>query len=133
MTGERTWRLGRRPALDGVRAIAVLLVVGCHGHVPGIPTAGAVGVVAFLTLSGFLITSLLVEEVARDGGADGEDHRVVAAAELLAGDLDPDVHPGAEEGSLGHHLGDPSVPDRLPPPDTGEAVHQGTARRGGPH
>ncbi|MEP6816339.1 MAG: acyltransferase [Marmoricola sp.] len=67
MTGERTWRLGRRPALDSVRAIAVLLVVGCHGHVPGIPTAGAVGVVAFLTLSGFLITSLLVEEVERDG------------------------------------------------------------------
>lgn len=60
-TGER-WRLGHRPALDGLRALAVALVFCRHVHVPGFASAGAVGVTVFFTLSGFLITSLLLEE-----------------------------------------------------------------------
>jgi peptidoglycan/LPS O-acetylase OafA/YrhL len=64
------WRLGRRPALDGLRGIAILLVLTCHfgmalGYVK--QSTGAAGVELFFVLSGFLITSLLIEEQARTG------------------------------------------------------------------
>ncbi len=52
------------PQLDGLRAIAVLIVLAGHiAHVPG----AFVGVVVFFALSGFLITSLLLKEWARNG------------------------------------------------------------------
>jgi peptidoglycan/LPS O-acetylase OafA/YrhL len=51
--------LGYRPALDGVRGIAILAVVGLHAF--GHPAEGALGVDLFFVLSGFLITSLLLE------------------------------------------------------------------------
>jgi len=52
-------RLGYVPALDGVRAVAVLFVVACHAlSVAG----GFLGVEIFFVLSGFLITTLLLEE-----------------------------------------------------------------------
>jgi peptidoglycan/LPS O-acetylase OafA/YrhL len=55
-------RLGYRPALDGLRGAAVALVLVRHlGTEHGVG-AGAVGVGAFFTLSGFLITTLLLEE-----------------------------------------------------------------------
>ena len=49
------------PALDGVRAFAVLGVMAYHGGIPWLP-AGFLGVDAFFVLSGFLITSLLISE-----------------------------------------------------------------------
>jgi peptidoglycan/LPS O-acetylase OafA/YrhL len=49
----------RAPALDGVRAVAVLSVIGFHAAMPGF-TGGDSGVIAFFVLSGFLITTLLV-------------------------------------------------------------------------
>jgi peptidoglycan/LPS O-acetylase OafA/YrhL len=52
----------RRPALDGLRAVAALLVVLFHTDVPFVP-GGYVGVDVFFVLSGFLITSLLVREL----------------------------------------------------------------------
>jgi len=55
---------GRRyePGLDGVRALAVLAVLAFHdGRLAG----GFLGVSTFFTLSGFLITGLLVREFAR--------------------------------------------------------------------
>ncbi|MFL6108686.1 MAG: acyltransferase family protein [Marmoricola sp.] len=55
------WRLGRRPELDGVRGIAILLVVAGHVFPHGLVNGGAVGVSVFFALSGFLITSLLEE------------------------------------------------------------------------
>jgi peptidoglycan/LPS O-acetylase OafA/YrhL len=55
------FRLGYRPALDGLRAIAALMVMSFHFHVPGWP-GGFLGVDVFFVLSGFLITSLLLEE-----------------------------------------------------------------------
>jgi peptidoglycan/LPS O-acetylase OafA/YrhL len=65
-SGER-WRLGHRPGLDGLRGVAILLVLASHGGVPGVDRAGAVGVGLFFTLSGFLIATLLLEEGARTG------------------------------------------------------------------
>ena len=57
-----------RPALDGVRAIAILMVLLVHTGaflVPGaddhVLPGGALGVDLFFVLSGFLITSLLLE------------------------------------------------------------------------
>jgi peptidoglycan/LPS O-acetylase OafA/YrhL len=57
-------RLGRRPALDGLRAVAVMLVIGVH---VGLLVAGYIGVDLFLALSGFLITALLYEQWERTG------------------------------------------------------------------
>lgn len=65
-TGER-WRLGHRPALDGLRGVAVLLVLVGHSGAPVLGAAGAIGVGVFFTLSGFLITSLLLDEHGRSG------------------------------------------------------------------
>jgi peptidoglycan/LPS O-acetylase OafA/YrhL len=54
------------PALDGIRALAVLMVVGFHAFAPG-ASGGYLGVDVFFVLSGFLITTLLVDEVDRTG------------------------------------------------------------------
>lgn len=56
--------LGRRPALDGVRGCAVLLVMLDHTDALG---WGWIGVDVFFALSGFLITTLLIEEHDRHG------------------------------------------------------------------
>jgi peptidoglycan/LPS O-acetylase OafA/YrhL len=53
-------RLGYRPELDGLRGVAILLVVLIHAT--GWPRGGLLGVDIFFTLSGFLITTLLLEE-----------------------------------------------------------------------
>jgi peptidoglycan/LPS O-acetylase OafA/YrhL len=54
-------RLGYRPGIDGMRAIAVLGVVLYHAGFG--PPAGFVGVDIFFVISGFLITSLLEPEL----------------------------------------------------------------------
>ena len=54
-------RLAYLPALDGVRAFAVLAVMMFHGGFSFF-TGGFMGVDVFFVLSGFLITSLLVGE-----------------------------------------------------------------------
>ena len=61
---ESPRRLGRRPVLDGLRGIAILLVMLTHTSV--LPN-GYVGVDLFFALSGFLITTLLYEEWDRAG------------------------------------------------------------------
>ena len=53
--------LGRRPALDGLRALSVLAVVLHHSGFP-LAEGGFLGVDVFFALSGFLITALLLEE-----------------------------------------------------------------------
>jgi peptidoglycan/LPS O-acetylase OafA/YrhL len=58
------FKLGYRPALDGLRAVAVLAVMLYHS---GLIQGGFLGVDVFFTLSGFLITTLLLEEYARAG------------------------------------------------------------------
>lgn len=54
-------RLGHQPGLDGLRGVAVLLVILAHAGVAGFSLGGAVGVEVFFVLSGFLITTLLLE------------------------------------------------------------------------
>src|SRR5215510_6298956 len=61
-TTPRTAGFAYQPALDGVRAVAVLAVLLFHGGVSWLP-GGFLGVDAFFVLSGFLITSLLLAEV----------------------------------------------------------------------
>ena len=51
-----------RPDVDGLRAIAVLLVVGFHGFPRWIP-GGYIGVDVFFVISGFLITGLLLQDL----------------------------------------------------------------------
>ena len=53
---------GFRPDIEGLRGIAVFLVVLYHARVPGI-SGGFVGVDVFFALSGYLITALLVQEM----------------------------------------------------------------------
>ena len=60
------YRLGYRADIEGLRAIAILLVVACHATVPGL-AGGFVGVDVFYVLSGYLITGLLVQEIRTTG------------------------------------------------------------------
>jgi peptidoglycan/LPS O-acetylase OafA/YrhL len=50
-----------RADIEGLRAVAILLVVGCHCGIPWC-AGGFVGVDVFFVLSGYLITGLLAQE-----------------------------------------------------------------------
>lgn len=54
------------PALDGLRAIAICLVMLYHAGIPFVP-GGFVGVDVFFVLSGYLIATLLFEELLGSG------------------------------------------------------------------
>lgn len=56
----------RRPALDGVRAVAILAVIAYH-YGFGWGQGGFLGVDVFFVLSGYLITSLILSERERTG------------------------------------------------------------------
>lgn len=57
------------PAIQGVRAVAVALVVSFHAW-PGAVPGGFVGVDVFFVISGFLITRLLLRELRQAGRID---------------------------------------------------------------
>lgn len=66
--GGATRELQHVAALDGVRGLAILLVVFAH-NAPFLLPAGLAGVDVFFVLSGFLITSILLQQLgARDLG-----------------------------------------------------------------
>ncbi|MBI5198284.1 MAG: acyltransferase, partial [Nitrospirae bacterium] len=60
----RGFESGYIPALDGVRGIAILLVLIFHTEVPFLK-GGYIGVDIFFVLSGFLITGILIKEFDR--------------------------------------------------------------------
>ncbi|CAM5269706.1 Acyltransferase OS=Rhodanobacter lindaniclasticus OX=75310 GN=B1991_04940 PE=4 SV=1 [Rhodanobacter lindaniclasticus] len=66
MLQANEYRLGYRGDIEGLRAVAILLVVAAHAGVPWL-SGGFVGVDVFFVLSGFLITGLLTREVATTG------------------------------------------------------------------
>jgi peptidoglycan/LPS O-acetylase OafA/YrhL len=58
-----------RPDIEGLRAVAILMVVCFHTGISSI-RGGFVGVDVFFVLSGYLITELLVKEVQHTGNVD---------------------------------------------------------------
>ena len=68
-SGSRASRHTRLDALDGLRAVAVGLVLAYHVGVPGM-YGGFLGVDVFFVLSGYLITTLLIREIAGKGHID---------------------------------------------------------------
>ncbi len=61
--------MGRIAALDGLRAVAIAMVIGYHIDKSVVP-AGHWGVPLFLVLSGFVITASICAEVDRSGRLD---------------------------------------------------------------
>jgi peptidoglycan/LPS O-acetylase OafA/YrhL len=53
-----------RPDIDGLRAVAVLAVIGFHAF-PGCVPGGFVGVDVFFVISGYLISGLIIDEVSQ--------------------------------------------------------------------
>ena len=75
---------GYRPALDGVRAVAVLAVIAYHFQYLW-ARGGFLGVDVFFVLSGYLITGLLLAEHARSGGIEFAGFWLRRARRLLPG------------------------------------------------
>jgi peptidoglycan/LPS O-acetylase OafA/YrhL len=72
-----------RPALDGLRAVAILMVLFAHTDLVAAVPYGLAGVAVFFALSGFLITSLLLAEHGRRGRVDLRAFFVRRGARLL--------------------------------------------------
>ena len=66
---RRVPSMGYQPALDGLRAVSVIAVILYHAGFSWM-RGGFFGVEVFFVVSGFLITSLLVDEKERTGGTN---------------------------------------------------------------
>src|SRR3984957_12767186 len=77
-----------RRDIQGLRAVAVVLVVLFHAHVPGLG-GGYVGVDVFFVISGFVITQVLLREHASTGSTSllrfwgRRARRIIPAATLV--------------------------------------------------
>jgi len=77
-----------RPDVQGLRAVAILLVVLFHAGVPGV-TGGYVGVDVFFVISGFVITGVLLREKTSTGSTSilgfyaRRARRIIPAATLV--------------------------------------------------
>lgn len=80
--GDRDRALGRMPALDGLRTFAVVLTSLVH-VAPGVVPGGFLGVDLFFVLSGFLITSILLQEMGSHGRVDLRAFYVRRARRLI--------------------------------------------------
>ena len=63
------WSLTYHPGIDGLRAVVMAAVLMYHAEIPW-ARGGYLGVSQFFTLSGFLVTSLLLRAIDRDDGVD---------------------------------------------------------------
>ena len=79
-------QFGYQPALDGLRGVAVTLVLLFHGGFSWM-AGGYVGVSVFFTLSGFLITTLLILEHQRTGTVSWSGFVARRARRLLPASL----------------------------------------------
>ncbi len=75
-------KLGYRPSLDGLRAIAVGAVVLYHADISWMP-GGFLGVEVFFVVSGFLITALLIDERHHSGAVSLRNFWTRRARRLL--------------------------------------------------
>lgn len=79
-TKGSTWSY--MPALDGIRALAIIGVLIFHGNPAWLP-GGYLGVDVFFVLSGFLITSIVLHEIETRGKLDFKNFYVRRARRLL--------------------------------------------------
>ena len=75
-------KLGYQPSLDGLRAISVIAVILYHAGMKWMP-GGFLGVEVFFVVSGFLITTLLLEERSAQGMVDMRQFWVRRGRRLL--------------------------------------------------
>lgn len=80
--GRAADEMGYLPGLDGLRAIAIIGVLLYHAGIDWVP-GGFLGVDVFFVLSGFLITSLILEEYDRAGRIDFKRFYIRRARRLL--------------------------------------------------
>ena len=97
-----------RKEIDGLRALAVLPVVFFHAGFE-IFSGGYIGVDAFLVISGYLITSIILNEQETGGFSlvsfyERRARRILPALFLVIFSLnlreDPEFHPFYKEGSF---------------------------------
>jgi len=74
--------MGYRPELDGLRALSVLAVIAYHANLSWIP-GGFLGVEVFFVVSGYLITTLMIEERAKTGSVSLHSFWLRRARRLL--------------------------------------------------
>lgn len=84
MTSKQKLQFGLQysPTLDGVRGLAVLAVMAVHAPLP-YAQWGYLGVDVFFTLSGFLITTVLLQEWSESGSVDLKNFYARRALRLL--------------------------------------------------
>lgn len=74
--------MGYQPALDGLRALSVIAVIAYHAGLTWIP-GGFIGVEVFFVVSGYLITTLLIEERLANGSVSLKQFWIRRARRLL--------------------------------------------------
>jgi len=74
--------MGYQPALDGLRAFSVIAVIAYHAGLTWIP-GGFIGVEVFFVVSGYLITTLLIEERLGNGSVSLKQFWIRRARRLL--------------------------------------------------
>jgi len=80
--GRAAGEMGYQPGLDGIRALAIVGVLLYHADFDWFP-GGFLGVDVFFVLSGFLITTLILEELDRTGRVDFKTFYIRRAQRLL--------------------------------------------------
>jgi peptidoglycan/LPS O-acetylase OafA/YrhL len=80
--GRAAGEMGYQPGLDGIRALAIVGVLFYHADLEWFP-GGFLGVDVFFVLSGFLITTLIIEEYERTGTINFRRFYIRRAQRLL--------------------------------------------------